>query len=129
MQECCTCGSVRGALGNQRPYRDIFPAQIRHVELNPSSDDYRVADYPSEGGLECRSTAVLCEQRDLPHRNHAQLAEDHFSPKSPDLRRRCPSNFYACRPHKHFRSESGLCCYTVVAIMSTPLATAASFFV
>ena len=22
MQECCTCGSVRGALGNQRPYRD-----------------------------------------------------------------------------------------------------------
>ena len=25
MQECCTCGSVRGALGNQRPYRDTFP--------------------------------------------------------------------------------------------------------
>jgi hypothetical protein len=24
MQECCTCGSVRGALGNQRPYRDNF---------------------------------------------------------------------------------------------------------
>ena len=22
MRECCTCGSVRGALGNQRPYRD-----------------------------------------------------------------------------------------------------------
>jgi hypothetical protein len=22
MQECCTCGSVRGALGNWRPYRD-----------------------------------------------------------------------------------------------------------
>jgi hypothetical protein len=25
MQKCCTCGSVRGALGNQRPYRDTSP--------------------------------------------------------------------------------------------------------
>jgi hypothetical protein len=24
MQECCPCGSVRGALGNQRPYRDTW---------------------------------------------------------------------------------------------------------
>jgi hypothetical protein len=28
MQECCTCGSVRGALGNQRPYRDKAKAGI-----------------------------------------------------------------------------------------------------
>jgi len=27
MQECCTCGSVRGALGNRRPYRDTSPAR------------------------------------------------------------------------------------------------------
>jgi hypothetical protein len=24
MQECCTCGSGRGALGNRRPYRDTW---------------------------------------------------------------------------------------------------------
>jgi len=24
MQESCTCGSVRGALGNRRPYRDSY---------------------------------------------------------------------------------------------------------
>ena len=27
MQECCTCGSVRGALGNRRPYRDTLPVR------------------------------------------------------------------------------------------------------
>ena len=25
MQECCPCGSARGALGNRRPYRDTYP--------------------------------------------------------------------------------------------------------
>jgi len=25
MQESCTCGSVRGALGDLRPYRDTSP--------------------------------------------------------------------------------------------------------
>jgi hypothetical protein len=29
MQECCPCGSVRGALGNQRPYRDIWVTLTR----------------------------------------------------------------------------------------------------
>jgi hypothetical protein len=30
MQECCTCGSVRGALGNQRPYRDIEELKMKN---------------------------------------------------------------------------------------------------
>ena len=32
MQECYTCGSVRGALGNRRPYRDTWTIS---AELEP----------------------------------------------------------------------------------------------
>jgi len=35
MQECCTCGSVRGALGNQRPYRDSCPVTRRSIKGAP----------------------------------------------------------------------------------------------
>jgi hypothetical protein len=28
MQESCTCGFVRGALGNLRPYRDTKPLRL-----------------------------------------------------------------------------------------------------
>jgi hypothetical protein len=31
MQECCTCGSVRGALGNWRPYRDGMVRDAIHL--------------------------------------------------------------------------------------------------
>jgi hypothetical protein len=31
MQESCTCGSVRGAQGNLRPYRDTKPTQTTRI--------------------------------------------------------------------------------------------------
>jgi hypothetical protein len=33
MQGCCTCGSVRGALGNRRPYRDTSSSPNSFVSL------------------------------------------------------------------------------------------------
>ena len=33
MQECCPCGSVRGALGNQRPYRDTWTVSRTYQDL------------------------------------------------------------------------------------------------
>jgi len=47
MQESCPCGSVRGASGNRRPYRDTTEAEIsgerirkgrsaKHLEFLPS---------------------------------------------------------------------------------------------
>lgn len=34
MQESCTCGSVRGALGNLRPYRDTTTQYGKQVAAN-----------------------------------------------------------------------------------------------
>ena len=36
MQQSCTYGSVRGALGNRRPYRDIIPA-LRLSRIPPGT--------------------------------------------------------------------------------------------
>jgi hypothetical protein len=38
MQENCTCGSVRGALGNRRPYRDseVYDRRDVWVGLTPT---------------------------------------------------------------------------------------------
>jgi hypothetical protein len=37
MQECCPCGSVRGALGNRRPYRDTCPRDLSGVGVAAES--------------------------------------------------------------------------------------------
>jgi hypothetical protein len=49
MRESCTYGSVRGARGNSRPYRDFEPAGVLGsvVELQPSGNA------PGFGGWEC----------------------------------------------------------------------------
>jgi hypothetical protein len=64
MQESCTCGSVRGALGNQRPYRDTItprpslPHAFAILELRP----WRTAPATGRGR---RSNASMSRKADM----------------------------------------------------------------
>jgi hypothetical protein len=56
MQECCTCGSVRGALGNQRPYRDTFPICRQN---KPGVDHANAPEPESSCSLTPKSTTLI----------------------------------------------------------------------
>src|ERR1035438_9575214 len=90
--------------GHRCPCRDAILDVFSHYRVHCEDAGTLHGGWPGT-----HHATVLCQQRDLPHRHHARLAEGCFASKSLDLRGRCSAHFHACRQREHLRSGSRLC--------------------